>query len=164
MTSLLSTLYVSVLQQFTALYTFVVYFEHTSFMYDNPSDVEFYGSFYCAVLGSAANLLGACILFFDDDITKPVPSGLKFHPYTSSTGLKPAQGSKFPSSRYAASNGRLPTGAYASGLYRPNTSPTTTQPRKANNSPFAGLFSPPGKPVCFTSFPDILLLQTFLHY
>ncbi len=84
---------------FTSLYTFVSYFEHTNFMYDNPADVDFYGSFYVGMLGAGAILLGAAILFFDEDVTRPV---LKKHAYPPITKakekVKPISGIKSRSS------------------------------------------------------------------
>lgn len=60
-------------QMFTALYTFVMYFENTNFLYEEVAEVDFYGSFYCGVAGAIANFFGGMILFFDDDVTTPVP-------------------------------------------------------------------------------------------
>ena len=68
-------------QQFTALYTFAAYFEHTNFLYAEVVDVDFYGSYYCGIAGAIANFFGAMMLFFDEEITKPIstkPNNLLF--------------------------------------------------------------------------------------
>ena len=55
---------------FTAIYTFLSYFEHTSFLYTEPLDVWFHASFFAAVGGALCHMVGGFALFIDEDISK----------------------------------------------------------------------------------------------
>ena len=61
---------VGVLQMSTGLYTYVVYFQDVSFLIeDGITEVDYHGSFYAGVAGTFAVLVGALMLFFDEEIT-----------------------------------------------------------------------------------------------
>lgn len=69
-------LVVGVLQMSTSLYTFASYFEDVSFLYEYTEEVlevDYYGSFWAGVIGVGLILIGALILFFDEEIM-PYPS------------------------------------------------------------------------------------------
>ena len=58
----------SVLQSCTALYTFVTYFDHTNFLYEQAYEVDFHGSFYSGVIGAISLIVGTGMLFFDSGL------------------------------------------------------------------------------------------------
>ena len=60
---------------FTSIYTFITYFEHTTFLYGIGNDVAFHGSFFAGVAGALLHMVGAFALFIDDDISKADENG-----------------------------------------------------------------------------------------
>ena len=71
------------MEQFVGLYVFVTYLEETDFLFDRQSvsyELDFYGSFYAAVVSFACSLLAALVVYMDESISKvhkecSVPNG-----------------------------------------------------------------------------------------